>query len=507
LFAAHEAAVVPALVDLSPPDVTTAMRAWREAATPQPEPRPERPQVLHLSRTLADRWRTDGTLGPETGELLATALRLAQTPDDDGQPARTPATRRADALGDICRHFLDHQQTRRGGRHRPHLNLVIDLERHLTHPRAGATTPDGTRLDRPTVDRLLCDSALHRVLTAGRSTILDYGRATRTIPAPLFNALVIRDRHCRFPGCDRPTHWCQGHHIRFWDHGGPTQLANLVLVCSRHHHLLHRPGWHTKLLPDATLEITDPRGRHRTTSPPDRAPPSRTGPDPGRAPANVAATSTAARTPRRRGQSRPPRSTIASTSTAPSVAPAPREVEAIIDPQGRVGPQGLSLLDEYCVDSGRVFATGVSNGAGMSMTLGCELGDRFAAIAPVAGVNLSRACPRDDPVSVLAIHGDADAIASYGGNNLLGFQLDNPSVPDRMAAWAAYDGCEVGPTIDRSTPDLAVASWSRVRRRHRRRAVDLAGWSHGWPRATETGQPGVISHRRGARLLRRPRPV
>jgi hypothetical protein len=119
----------------------------------------------------------------------------------------------------------------------------------------------------------LCDSALHRVLTTGRSTILDYGTATRTIPAPLFNALVIRDRHCRFPGCDRPTHWCQGHHIRFWDHGGPTQLANLVLVCARHHHLLHRPGWHAKLLPDATLEITDPHGRHRTTSPPTGRPP------------------------------------------------------------------------------------------------------------------------------------------------------------------------------------------------------------------------------------------
>ena len=80
-----------------------------------------------------------------------------------------------------------------------------------------------------------------------------------------------------------------------------------------------------------------------------------------------------------------------------------------------------TILDEYCVDSGRVFATGMSNGAGMSTTLGCELGGRFAAIAPVAGVNLSGACPGDDPVSVLAIHGDADAIATYGGNNLLGF--------------------------------------------------------------------------------------
>src|ERR671910_26457 len=273
LFAAHEAAVVPSLVELSPRDVTVAMRTWREAATADGDPEPERPHALHLSRTLADRWRLDGTLGPETGALLATALRLAQTPDDHGQPARSPATRRAVALGDICRHFLDHQQHRRGGRHRPHLNLVIDLERHLTHPNAGATTSDGTRLDRASVERLLCDAALHRVVTAGRSTILDYGTATRTIPAPLFNALVIPDRHCRFPGCDRPAQWCEGHHVRFWDHDGPTRLDNLVLLCSRHHHLLHRPRWHAKLLPDATLEITDPRGRVHTTSPPIGRPP------------------------------------------------------------------------------------------------------------------------------------------------------------------------------------------------------------------------------------------
>jgi hypothetical protein len=104
---------------------------------------------------------------------------------------------------------------------------------------------------------------------------IDYGRATRTIPAPLFNALVLRDRRCRYPGCDRPPAWCEGHHIRPWLHAGPTALSNLALLCTRHHHLLHHPHWHAKLLPDATLEITDPRGHTRTTTPPDpsRAPP------------------------------------------------------------------------------------------------------------------------------------------------------------------------------------------------------------------------------------------
>ncbi len=151
-----------------------------------------------------------------------------------------------------------------------------------------------------------------------------------------------------------------------------------------------------------------------------------------------------------------------------------------------------TMLDDYCVDPDRVFSTGMSNGAGMSTTLGCELGDRFAAIAPVSGVNLSGACPGDDPVSVIAIHGDADATAGYGGNNLLGFQLGNPSVPDRMAAWADYDGCDVEPAIDSSTPGLAVTSWSDCDDGTDVELWTLAGWGHEWPRATAPSQPGVV---------------
>jgi Domain of unknown function (DUF222)/HNH endonuclease len=275
LFADHERVMVPTLVDLSVRDVASAMAAWRECASADRNSKPEPAQALYLSRTLGRRWRLDANLGPETGELLATALRLAQSPDVDGEPARTVATRRADALADICRNLLDHQHTRRGGRHRPHLNLTLDIDRYRTLRTTGAASVDGTRLDRPSTDRLLCDAALHRVLSHGRSAILDYGTATRTIPAPLYNTLTIRDRHCRFPGCDRPTTWCEGHHIQPWQAGGPTRLGNLVLLCTRHHHLLHSPGWHAKLLPDATLETTDPTGHVRTSHPPAtrRAPP------------------------------------------------------------------------------------------------------------------------------------------------------------------------------------------------------------------------------------------
>ncbi len=268
IFAAHEAELVPYLMPLTVAGVSQAMAAWLVRARPEPSEPKEPERSLHLSRTLEDRWALDGALDSEGGAVVAAALRLA-TPDRAdvaANPAANPATRRADALVDACRFFLDHQRSRAGGRHRPHVNVVIEIE-DLLGGRGGRVL-DGPGLDGPTMSRLFCDSAVHRVVMAGRSAVLDYGRTTRTIPAPLWSALVIRDEHCRFPGCDRPSVWCEGHHVVWVTHGGTTELANLVLVCSRHHHVLHQPGWHAKLLPDATLEVTGPEGLVRSTSPP-----------------------------------------------------------------------------------------------------------------------------------------------------------------------------------------------------------------------------------------------
>lgn len=264
IFAAQEAQLVPYLVPLTVAGVSRAMAAWLTRARPEPSEPSEPERSLHLSRTLDDRWILDGTLDPEGGALMAAALRLAMS--DQADVPYSLAARRADAVVDICRFFLDHQRTHAGGRHRPHVNVVVELEDLLAG--RGGRVVDGPSLDGPTLSRLFCDSAVHRVVMAGRSAVLDYGTSTRTIPAPLWNALVIRDEHCRFPGCDRPSLWCEGHHVVWVTQGGPTELANLALVCSRHHHCLHQPGWYAKLRPDATFEVTDPDGQVRCTSPP-----------------------------------------------------------------------------------------------------------------------------------------------------------------------------------------------------------------------------------------------
>jgi hypothetical protein len=90
--------------------------------------------------------------------------------------------------------------------------------------------------------RLACDASLMRVVMNGRSEPLDVGRRTPVVSAAIRRAVIVRDRGCRFPGCDRPQAWCDAHHVVHWADGGPTSLANLLLLCRRHHGMVHRSG-------------------------------------------------------------------------------------------------------------------------------------------------------------------------------------------------------------------------------------------------------------------------
>jgi hypothetical protein len=263
LFATHEPELVPDLVPLSVRETGVAMQAWRARAEAilggggGREPSTER--SLHLSRTFGGQGELRGSLDAMSTTTVETALRLAASDDGEGE-SRTPGERRADALVDVCRYFLDHQTTKLGRRHRPHVNVVLGVD-------GLGRTLDGVLVDDAAVRTMLCDGALHRVLTDGRSTILDYGTATRVVSAALFTAVALRDGHCRHPGCDRPATWCEAHHVVPVEQHGPTSLANLVLKCSRHHHLGHRPGWSEKLKPDGSLVIRAPDGREWTTRP------------------------------------------------------------------------------------------------------------------------------------------------------------------------------------------------------------------------------------------------
>ena len=96
---------------------------------------------------------------------------------------------------------------------------------------------------------------------ASVSLPLDVGALTETIPVHLRRAVAVRDRGCRFPGCDQPAAACHPHHIVPRAQGGPTCLTNLMLLCSFHHLIaIHRWGWGIVLHPDGTVTATSPDG-------------------------------------------------------------------------------------------------------------------------------------------------------------------------------------------------------------------------------------------------------
>jgi hypothetical protein len=106
-------------------------------------------------------------------------------------------------------------------------------------------------------------SFLRTRLTGGQfpsaSLPLDTGTPTNLITGSLRRAVITRDRHCAFPGCDAPPAACQVHHLKPKATGGQTRLGNLVLLCAFHHLIaVHQWGWSLTLHTDGTITAVSP---------------------------------------------------------------------------------------------------------------------------------------------------------------------------------------------------------------------------------------------------------
>ena len=157
---------------------------------------------------------------------------------------RPRARRLADALVELASHALDQGWGTARGSVRPHLQLTASVETVMGV--AGAPGGDlefAGAVPAATVQRLACDASIRRVLLGPQSTVLDVGRALRVPTAAGLAALRVRDRGCVWPGCDRPASWTSAHHLLHWGHGGGSDLANLILLCHRHHWSVHEGGW------------------------------------------------------------------------------------------------------------------------------------------------------------------------------------------------------------------------------------------------------------------------
>jgi hypothetical protein len=124
------------------------------------------------------------------------------------------------------------------------VSLVIDYHTMLGDLRAKGICElfDGTPISPDTVRRLACDAAIIPMVLGSRGEVLNQGRRIYLPTMAQRHAVSIRDRHCAFPGCRRPAKWTEVHHIIPFP-TGPTDLDNLLLLCDKHHHLVHEGHW------------------------------------------------------------------------------------------------------------------------------------------------------------------------------------------------------------------------------------------------------------------------
>jgi Domain of unknown function (DUF222)/HNH endonuclease len=297
---------------LDPPRLRQAITHLRLVADPEgadaQAERQHQRRGVWLSATWEGMVAVNGLLDPEAGQTLQAALEPLARPAN-AQDDRSGGQRRADALTELARRSLEGGRLPRSGGVRPQLLVTVDLDSLLSqHPGVGGELGGIGVLDPEACRRLACDGAVTRVLVSRQppgpgdpagddlghhhpdddpslaaqlqtaatrlpptlggapTQPLEVGRTTRVVNPAQRHALVVRDRGCVFPGCDRPPAWCEAHHLVHWLHGGPTDLPNLALLCRAHHRAVHEGGWRLHRDPDGRLTATPPHRRPRTAA-------------------------------------------------------------------------------------------------------------------------------------------------------------------------------------------------------------------------------------------------
>ncbi|WP_416430179.1 DUF222 domain-containing protein [Paenarthrobacter nicotinovorans] len=184
---------------------------------------------------------------------------------------RSRAQKLLDGLIGACAVAMTTGKLPSNGGLRPQLTVTIDhhdLFQQLTHTTTSATKetntpkqPNATHQPGPrntlstgtatftgpihpnTIRKIACDADILPVLLGTDSQILDIGRTTRIFPPHIRKAITARDGGCAFPDCTLPAPWCEAHHITYWSQGGTTGTNNATLLCSHHHHLIHKEHW------------------------------------------------------------------------------------------------------------------------------------------------------------------------------------------------------------------------------------------------------------------------
>lgn len=210
-------------------------------------------EYVSHSWTADSQWRLCARLDPERGAVVEAALSAVARAEELcaadalvrlaeiglaalGDGAAAPRALRGEERAAVVVH-LDAARVPA----EPVAGTEVDAPRPRERSRPYARIADGPGLPNQIVERLLCSGRIRTVLRdgrGGRSNVLELGRSHRVVTERQFRALMLRDGGCKHPGCDA-RRGVEAHHVRHWLYGGRTDLANLILLCKRHHHAHH----------------------------------------------------------------------------------------------------------------------------------------------------------------------------------------------------------------------------------------------------------------------------
>lgn len=283
---ANEAELVELALEGTAAQLERIVRGYRGAASADIE----RANKVDDDRYLSWAWDDDGALvlrgrlSADEGALFLRALeagrdrgasdpdpgedtRLASSSDVSAETsgATDPRRSNADALLTMADSALASADVERSGGDRYQVVVHTDAAGLSGDPDGRVELESGHAVPSQTARRAACDAAIV-AMTEREGRPLTVGRRTRTIPPAVRRALRSRDRRCRFPGCTQHR-FVDAHHIHHWADGGETTLSNLVLLCRRHHRLLHEGGFTIERRGGDSVAFRRPDGRLVPTGP------------------------------------------------------------------------------------------------------------------------------------------------------------------------------------------------------------------------------------------------
>ena len=262
-FARDEAVLVDTVAGLTVDDAALVLRYWQQSVDQDgPDPRDREANGAWLSATLGGRTQLKADLDAEAGAIVgdwiqAEVERLRRQRRQAGEDLTGQGPRlRAEALVEMARRASAEADGRAAARP---LLWVLAGEDELTSGEGTCEVVGGGLVSARLAQCLACDCDRRTVVIDAEGRI-NLGRTERSAGQTQRQALTLRDGGCRVPRCDRPPGLTECHHIWWWEHGGPTDLENLCLLCSHHHHLCHTGGFTCEREPGGELVFHRPDG-------------------------------------------------------------------------------------------------------------------------------------------------------------------------------------------------------------------------------------------------------